>query len=306
MTVRYPPPPTKYQPRAAAQGKAASAVPAGGTAPPSTRFGPTRYGPPPHRPTASPPAKAGPAAPARGGPAAQSKTAGGPIRLAARQPPLPPHAIQMARLKEDQEHDFLLLPSPELYQQHVVSRIRHCVLMMKKLAIYCVWAAGQGTTKRISDMVSSKAEVQVGTGLRNPAYKIDAAHLTNISFRPGAMSSGLTLSTDQQQAVAELQIESGATTPQLQKDNVGPDKVIDSVMTDFRAYVQANCTTVVPIAQQILDTLADRCILALSNSAKAGEPNYKLAIAGATVAKTQTTWEIDEDCAAWQKKYGFV
>lgn len=277
-------------------------MPPVGAAPPPTRFGPTRYGPPVHRPPAALPAKV---VPARGGPAAQARMAGAPTRLVAPPPPRSPHAIQMSRLKEEQEHDFLLIPSPELYQQHVVTRIRHCVLMMKKLAIYCVWAAGQGAPKRVSDIVSSNAEVQVGTGLRNTTYKIDAAHLTNISIRPRAMSSGLTLSADQKEAVAELQIESGATTPQLQSDNVGPDKVIDRVMTEFRAYVQVNCTSVVPNAKQILDELADRCLNALSHAPKAGNSNYLLAIAGATAAKTQTTWEIDEDCAEWQKKYGF-
>jgi len=279
--VKHLPPPTRFPHGMAAQRRASDASRAGATPPPPTRYGAT--------PALQP--KAAPRAPAAK-----------PVQ--APRPP-GPASIQMSRRKEEQQHNFMLLPNDELYQQHVIQRIRHCVWLMKRLAIYCVWAAKQGVTKSISSMVSSKAEVQVGTGLRLKGYSLDASHLTNISVRSSAMSSGLTLSPIQQEAVKELQSLSGATTPQFQRDNVGPDKVIDSCMTVFRAYVETNCTTVVPDAKAILDVLADRCIQALSNAKKSTDSRYQLAIDAATTAKSQTTWEIDEDCEAWKTQCGF-
>jgi len=212
----------------------------------------------------------------------------------------------MAREKEEQAHNFMLVPSSaEEYFQHVIMRLRHFVLMMKRLIIFANWAKGQGVDKKITTMASAKAEVQVGTGLRGP-LRIDAAHLMNVSIRSTQMSSGLVLTPQQAQAVEELKHLSGATTPQLQSNNVGPDKVIDRCMTEFRNDIDLKWVgAAVPSAQVMLNDLANKCLNALGTASKAAEPHYQTAIAAAQQAKTQTTWEIDVDCQIWKEQYAF-
>lgn len=274
---KHLPPPTKFGPGAMVQAKGIAGGPAAGPPPPPA----TRYGAPG---------------------AVQAK----PMPKPHAGPP-PVGAIQMSREKMEQEHDFVLVPSDDsVYRRHVRDRIRHCVLVLKRLSYFQVWAKGQGTTKSMSSMVSKNAEVQVATGIYTQSIKMDAAHLMNISIRPDALKSGLALTTQQEAAVEELQKLSGATTPQLKSNNTGPDKVIDRCMSEFRSAVEQSWATGVPDTRVMINYLGTLCLGKLRQSKKSGNANYQAAIAGVQDAMQGTVWEIDEDCAIWAKSYGFV
>jgi hypothetical protein len=219
----------------------------------------------------------------------------------------------MKRNMIEQEHNFMLIPQDgSLYENHVRDRLKHFVSVMMKLCIYYFWAKNQGVKKVMSQMVSETAEVQVSSGIYTQSMKIDAAHLMNTSLRPDYMKSGLTLSSKQEYAINELHKISGATTPQLKSNNVGPDKVIDRCMSDFRSQVEVYFSTAVPNSGTLIGLLADSCENKLKikyaeklKSGKTPSGNYAGAINGIAEAR-KTTWEIDEDCRLWTEEYDFV
>jgi hypothetical protein len=95
--------------------------------------------------------------------------------------------------------------------------------------------------------LSDTAEVQIGTGLRLQAtatsakLSMDAAHFCNTSFRAeqlmthiGTLGKSAPELSIIQAFCARWKETSAATSFQLQRDNVGPDKIIDSFQTDFK------------------------------------------------------------------------
>ena len=193
------------------------------------------------------------------------------------------------------------------YVEHVALRVRHCAMVMMKVLKFYNWASGQGVVKNWSNIFSKKAEVQVSDGIYTDTYKVDAAHLMNISVRPTELESGMLLTPDQKKATGDLERISGATTMQYKANNVGPDKVIDTTMTQFIEVFNATWvgSSNFPTASAVVSKLSDMCIANLSQSSKSGNENYQQAIAGVKDAKAKVNWAIDFDVGMWAFQYGF-
>ena len=132
----------------------------------------------------------------------------------------------------------------------------------------------------------------------------------NTTVRSDVLSEGQNLTTPQEEALKELRIASAATTMQLKTNNVGPDKVIDTCMTDFTQTCasQGDAGKPVPSVSVAVTALADACIQALETSAKSAQGNYQEAIAGVKAAKEDGIWDTDiaADVQLWAKENGFV
>jgi hypothetical protein len=220
--------------------------------------------------------------------------------------------IQQAREKWTQDHDYIVPEQQGWYRQHVAQRISFCAnLTLKVLLLHAFLSGGpnQGQLRRASSSFAFKAEGQVGTGNYGATGgKLDAAHFMNTTIRPDVLLQGQThLSATQEEAITELKFLSSATTMQLKQNNVGPDKVIDSCMTDFtQAMAQAvDLGGPVPSADQLVQTLGNACLLALQGSPNAGQANYVEAIAGVNDALGASTWAIDNDVKLWREQHGF-
>ena len=134
--------------------------------------------------------------------------------------------------------------SKRSYGLHVRMRTEMFCYLLHHVANLCL---KYQVTRPYEDYLSDKAEVQVGTGLRFAAtattdkLSIDAAHFCNTSFRADALlhhvhSLGKS-AADLQRIGAycnEVKTISASTSFQLQRDNVGPDKIIDSYQTEFK------------------------------------------------------------------------
>ncbi len=263
--------------------------------------------------------------PPRGGPSPGPvpPTPGRPHREAPAAIPLlpgrPAGAIQRMRSMMEQKHNFILLEQGE-YKKHVYNRIRHCVNMYLRVWIYHAWASGgaySGQLRRAQSTISSKAEVQVGSGDYSGNYstsglKVDAAHLMNTSIRDDVLAQGQNLDAKRLGVLKELKEASGATTMQTKANNVGPDKKIDTCMSTFAA----DCTkemdkgTAVPKAEDLLKLLSGSCLAALKKSKKATkDQGYIEAIAGCQVAADNAAgdgYSIDIDVAKWAIESEFV
>ncbi len=327
MTKKHLPPATKFGPGGTAQTKTLdAAAPRIVIQPPQTRYG----SPPTAQAKAAPPTSESPnflsfsphgaslqtktISDPRWPTAQRSQNSGRPISHLSGAGKGAVGTIQMMqRNMMEQEHNFMLVPQDgSLYENHVRDRLKHFVSVMIKLCIYYFWAKNQGVKKNMSQMVSETAEVQVSSGVYTQSMKIDAAHLMNTSLRPDYMKSGLTLSPKQEYAINELHRISGATTPQLKANNVGPDKVIDRCMSDFRHQVEVYFSTAVPDSGTLIGLLADLCenrlMIKHAEKTKGGKipsGDYAGAIKGIAEAR-KTTWEIDEDCRLWAAEYDFV
>jgi len=318
VTKRYDPPPaTKFGPSASIQPKPAAGTPPARIAPPPTKFG------------------------AAATLQAKPKTTPAPAdnRGQAYRPPA--GIIQkMNRIKEEQTHNFLQMPDynteqtsfltlpqmvrtdvggiqtvtlqtntvrEDIYRSHVCRRIAYYAITMHKVGIVIQFAKGQNKSKKFREVTSDTAELQTGTGLYlSGIYKLDAAHLSNVSIYIERLAMGLTLTEGQKQALKDLANSSGATSPQLKRNNVGPDKVIDTCMTQYRHILDGYLkTNVILKAGDIIQELGGICIGALMKSPKAGESNYQSAIAGVEDAKKNSPWDLT-DAEQWAREYDFI
>ena len=139
-----------------------------------------------------------------------------------------PATIQRAvvqRAKRDMleyKLDYVLVPDKgmESYTAHVKKRTRHFFIVVLN-AIFEMQAQGG---KVGPGMFTDHAAAQEASGFRlgkEPESKIDAAHLMNVTLVPGKFPKV-------NAKVADLYIQSAATTMEFQKANIGPDKHIDS------------------------------------------------------------------------------
>ncbi|MEN3326519.1 MAG: hypothetical protein V7638_1326 [Acidobacteriota bacterium] len=139
-----------------------------------------------------------------------------------------PATIQRAvvqRAKRDMleyKLDYVLVPDKgmESYTAHVKKRTRHFFTVVLN-AIFEMQAQGG---KVGPGMFTDHAAAQEASGFRlgkEPESKIDAAHLMNVTLVPGKFPKV-------NAKVADLYIQSAATTMEFQKANIGPDKHIDS------------------------------------------------------------------------------
>jgi hypothetical protein len=241
----------------------------------------------------------------RGQQAAGAGWPGGTIQLSAAKP----KAVK--REMFDQKHDFIVPEQTGWYQSHVKQRIAHCVTLNLKVWSYHLWAKQQATgaaMRRMASAISDKAEAQAGVGNYGATGgKLDAAHLMNTTVRHKVLSEGQNLTPEQTKALEELNLQSAATTMQLKTNNVGPDKVIDTCMTQFKTDCAAlgDAGKPVPKGKDAVQALAKACLLALQSSDKAQEDNYKQAIAGVTAA-LDVSWDIDNEVEKWTLEYKFV
>lgn len=153
---------------------------------------------------------------------------------------------------QEREHlDFTLnnmhFPDPQAKTGYA----RH-VRMRTELFCYLLHAVGHLCLKYrpprpFEHYLSDTAEAQIGTGLRLPStstsakLSMDAAHFCNTSFRAEDFLTHVRRLNKPAADLALIQAycqrwreTSAATSFQLQQDNVGPDKVIDSFQTDFK------------------------------------------------------------------------
>lgn len=252
--------------------------------------------------------------PHAGSKVAQAKLAGAvpafaraiPVRAAAR----PPAAViqRASRDKMAQSHNYIVPAQIGWYQQHVTLRISHCVHVILK-----VWHVlheakkthAASSLRRMASVVSPTAEAQVGVGNYGATGgKLDAAHLMNTTVRSDLLLSGMTVSSTQEAMIRDLYTMSGATTMQLKSDNVGPDKVIDTCMTEFAAYCATKCDGgVAPVDSATLVTwLTGKCNERLTASTKSANANYVSAIAGVAAA-THAGHDVAFEMDAWTKDY---
>lgn len=141
--------------------------------------------------------------------------------------PRPP-TIQRAviqRAKRDMleyKLDYVLVPDKgmESYTAHVKKRTRHFFSVLLNAIFEMqdqLGSVGPG-------MFTDHAAAQEASGFRlgkDPESKIDAAHLMNVTLVPGKFPK-------LNAKVADLYVQSAATTMEFQKANIGPDKHIDT------------------------------------------------------------------------------
>lgn len=141
----------------------------------------------------------------------------------------------------------MLFPDPTDktgYSRHVRMRTEMFCYLLHSVGNLCL---KYQPPRPYESYLSDTAEAQVGTGLRfaettsNPKLSIDAAHYCNTSFRVQDLMvhvGTLGKSARDYAAISAycdgVQMASAATSFQLQKDNVGPDKIIDSYQTYFK------------------------------------------------------------------------
>ncbi|WP_028105149.1 hypothetical protein [Pseudoduganella violaceinigra] len=217
--------------------------------------------------------------------------------------------IQRAsRDKMPQAMDYVLVPNPDLYRQHVKQRITHFVAVMMK-----VWRANShakanstGTPHGMGSAISSTAEAQVGVGIYKGSFpKTDAAHLMNTTVRSDKLMHGWSPSTKQTEMLNVLYSSSAATTPQHKVDNVGPDKVIDSCMTTLKIRWSARCDKgeAVPDAASLVKEAVAECLQALGSSSNAGQANYQVAIAGVNLVDGSSVFDVEREYAIWSQEF---
>lgn len=207
----------------------------------------------------------------------------------------PPRIVQQ-EVKEDS------------YKEHVTRRIHYFALLMMKAYRFLQWANLQGANLTFSDIISKTARVQVGTGIKGGFVgNTDAAHLVNTSIVSSTMIiQSLALSKDQKNAIKELEFESGATHNILKADNVGPDKVIDTCMTEYIKELDAHLQTNSLDQKTIIDELITSCSTSLKASKKSNNGNYLLAFLGVQAARQNPPWNADEEAENWAKANGFI
>ena len=152
--------------------------------------------------------------------------------------------IQRSREKTEQSMNYLLIPTPDLYTQHVTQRITHFVTVLLKVwhVVQHAKANATGTPQKMGASISATAEAQYGSGIYTGSFpKTDAAHLMNTTVSSDSLVKGWNPSGTQAEMIKALHVASAATTPQRKVDNVGPDKVIDTCMTKLSANWAARC-----------------------------------------------------------------
>lgn len=210
--------------------------------------------------------------------------------------------------------DYMLIPTNDAYRRHVSLRIRHCVTLTLEIWTYHAWAqkqSNQAQLRRMSSAIAPTATAQAGKGCYGgPSGKLDAAHLTNTTAKVDVLLEGQGhLTPDQEKGVRELETFSAATTPQLKGDNIGPDKVIDTCMTQFtqECAQEGDKGGAVVRAEQAVQWLGNMCKKALEGNPNSGEANYQQAIEGVRDAMRDPglAAEIQKEVKKWAEKYKF-
>jgi hypothetical protein len=199
------------------------------------------------------------------------------------------------------------------YSEHVMLRVKICLRFVLQVLHYANWAkdANRNPNFKMTGVFAPNAEQQVAVGnnklhLGTNVVKSDASHLVNTSIRAAAMMKGMSsiLGQTHIKEIQDLEVESGATTLQLKGNNVGPDKVIDSCMTEFtnKYSRREDKNKPTPSAAELLQKLTDLCLGRLTTHAKAANPNYQEAIEGVKKAKNLSSFDIESDVARWKNK----
>lgn len=206
--------------------------------------------------------------------------------------------------------DYLLVPSPDLYKQHVKQRITHFVTVLMQVWFVVTHAKAQppgvGKLRRMASSVSPTAEAQAGVGIYHGSFpNTDAAHLMNTTVRSGNLQQGWTPSSTQTEMINALYTASAATTPQRKADNVGPDKVIDTCMTELAKSWAARCDKgeKLPTADSLVNEAVVACQKALQASSKQGNDNYQLAIAGLGLVDQRAIDDVSREIALWTVRF---
>ena len=205
---------------------------------------------------------------------------------------MPPHD---SREMLDAGINNMLMPdqaSKRSYGLHVRMRTEMFCYLIHNVAWLCL---KYQVPRPYEDYLSDKAEVQVGTGLRFAAtattdkLSIDAAHFCNTSFRADALvhhAAALGKNAGDLQKISAycnmVKTMSASTSFQLQRDNVGPDKLIDAYQTEYKNWFlktvkaqqkvptgRATYTTFVTELSQVLSTSQARSVI---NPAASGYP----------------------------------
>lgn len=219
-----------------------------------------------------------------------------------------PLLIQRARVMSDPGVNYYLVPDPELYRNHVKQRITHFVTVMMMVWHTVLHAKGKATGKlrRMGSSVSLKAEAQAGVGCYNtPMGNVDAAHLMNTTVRSGHLKEGWVPSQAQAEMIDALNQMSGATTPQLKANNVGPDKKIDTCMSNMVTQWAASCDqgNAVPSAALLVKAIRDACLHSLNTAKKSANANYVTAIAGLQLVDERSAADVQRDYDIWVSKF---
>lgn len=216
--------------------------------------------------------------------------------------------IQRAREKTEQNMNYLLVPTPDLYTQHVTQRITHFVTVLLEVwhVVLHAKANATGSPQKMGNSVSAIAEAQVGGGIYTGSFaKTDAAHLMNTTVRSDNLLKGWSPSSTQEQMIQALHTASAATTPQRKADNVGPDKVIDSCMTVLAQSWAARCDKgeAVPSAASLIAEVKAKCLASLKSNRKSINANYQQALAGINAVDERSTSDVSNEYELWIKAF---
>jgi len=216
------------------------------------------------------------------------------------------------REKIDQNINYVARPDKgpikENYKEHVRNRVRNHIYLLRKTARLCI---KYKPTKRYKHYLSDKASVQVGEGVYATGVNqnLDAAHFCNTSFESNAFlvdikgsvpnpSIGLTL------YCKDTRTFSGATSPQLKYDNVGPDKVIDTFQTYYKDLFLEDVqnTGKIPEPDKMFNDYVGKLNLHFQTSqAKSFKDPNSSGYEGAMAAKNQVgamgvVWDYENEC----------
>ena len=219
----------------------------------------------------------------------------------------------------------MLMPdanSKDSYGLHVRMRTEMFCYLIHATACLCL---KYQAPRPYEDYLSDKAEVQVGTGLRFQAtattdkLSIDAAHFCNTSFRADLLLQHvhkLGKSGPELQKIAafcdSFKVLSASTSFQLQRDNVGPDKLIDSFQTEYKNWflkavksqqkVPTGRETYTAVVTELTQALSTSQARSMINPSASGYPGAMKAmdILG-NIDLRFLSWSVEEEFAHIQK-----
>lgn len=183
------------------------------------------------------------------------------------------------------------------YSRHVRMRTEMFCYLIHAVAHLCL---KYRPPRPFEYYLSDTAEVQIGSGLRLPAgatsdkLSMDAAHFCNTSFRADtflvhvrSLNKGAAELAAIQAYCEGIKVASAATSYQLQRDNVGPDKVIDSYQTEFKNWylkdvqakgqVQSGRDTYTQFVTELTRHLSNSSARSLTNPGASGYPGGQAA-----------------------------
>jgi hypothetical protein len=216
------------------------------------------------------------------------------------------------REKIDQKVQFVARPdkgpAKESYKEHVRNRVRNHIYLLRKTAKLCI---KYKPVKRYKNYLSDTASVQVGEGVYATGVNqnLDAAHFCNTSFESNNFLVDIkgtvpAPSIDLTSYCKDTRTFSGATSPQLKSDNVGPDKVIDTFQTQYKNLFldEVQNTGKIPEPDKMFNDYQTKLKLHLQVSqAKSFKAPNSSGYEGAMAAKEQVEamgvqWDYENEC----------